>query len=75
MNHKTPPFKAFEGSMYNHEGQRSPLIFLSSGVVSTLGSALRNNLLNIQKGQSELIQLWVSGDHRASVLEPDSTDA
>lgn len=47
MNHKTPPFKAFEGSMYNHKGQRSPLIFLSSGVVSTLGSALRNNLLNI----------------------------
>lgn len=47
MNHKTPPFKAFEGSMCNHKGQRSPLIFLSSGVVSTLGSALRNNLLNI----------------------------
>lgn len=47
MNHKTPPFRAFEGSMCNHVGQRSPLIFLSSGAVSTLGSALRNNLLNI----------------------------
>lgn len=46
MHHKSP-FMAFKGSICNHRGQKSPLIFLSLGVISILGSALRNNLLNI----------------------------